>query len=165
MADKKTETLVKATPNLAIVPGTQTDALVATMMGEGFAEEKTFWIGDPADNKVAVYFGEMIGPGGAVLVEPPGAKPDLTTGEIKMSEIPVYLFHPLDPTTFQPFKSRVDSVLCSAVVAQACTKYHTLAQAQKGTAQILFRWNGTIKTRKGNQLNDVSIVHRILVRQ
>lgn len=153
--------LVKS-PNLAI---TDADALQAAMMGQDFAEERTFWIGDPADNKVPVYFGELVGSAGSVLVEPPGAKPDPVTGEIKMSEIPAYLFNPLDPTTFEPFRQRVDTVLCSSMVAQACAKYHTLAQAQGGTAQILFRWNGTVKTRKGNQLNDVSVIHRILKRQ
>ena len=158
---KETSALTKA-PNLAI---TDADALQASMMAQDFAEERTFWIGDPADNKVPVYFGELIGSAGAVLVEPPGAKPDPVTGEIKMSEIPAYLFNPLDPQTFQPFRARVDTVLCSAMVAQACAKYDTLAKAQGGIAQILFRWNGTIKTRKGNQLNDVSIVHRILKRQ
>jgi len=155
--------LTKASQNLVI---TDADALQSAMMAtQNFAEERTFWIGDPADNKVSVYFGELIGPAGSVLVEPPGAKPDPTTGEIKMSEIPAYLFNPLDPTTFEPFRQRVDTVLCSSMVAAACAKYDTLAKSQGGVAQILFRWNGTVKTRKGNQLNDVSVIHRILTRQ
>jgi hypothetical protein len=140
-------------------------ALANKLLGEGFAEEKTFWIGNPVDGKVPIYFGELIGPGGSVMVEPPGAKADPVTGEVPMTEIPVYVFNPLDPTTFAPFKARVDTVLCSHAVAQACAKYDTLAKAAGGTAQILFRWNGVTKTRKGNQLNDVSVIGRVLKRQ
>lgn len=139
--------------------------LATKLLGEGFAEEKTFWIGNPADGKIAIYFGELVGAGGSVMVEPPGAKADPTTGEIPMTEIPAYVFHPLNPTTFEPFKARVDTVLCNHAVAQACAKYDTLAKAAGGVAQILFRWNGYAKTRKGNQLNDVSVIGRVLKRQ
>jgi hypothetical protein len=130
----------------------------------GFAQEETFSIGDPnsTGKKVPVYFGQLIGPGGTILVERPGSKPDPVTGEVQMSELPTYLFNPLDPTTFAPFKQKVDTIICSHQVASACKKYGTLAADVGGKAQILFRWNGKVETRKGNQMNDISTIFRVV---
>jgi len=145
-----------------ILPGAEADALASKLIQSGFAEERTFWIGNPADKKQPVYFGRLIGEGGVQFIEKMGAAPDKETGEVPMSEIPTYLFHPLDPVSFNPIVNRMDTVLCSAMVAQACKKYKTLADASGGFADILFRWNGKIETRKGRQLNDISVIHRIV---
>lgn len=162
--DQTPTTAIATQPNLSIMPADM-ESLARTLIAEDFAEERTFGIGDPQKGKTPIYLGELIGPGGSVMVEPPGAKPDPTTGEVKMSELPVWLFHPIDASTMKPFTQRVDSIICSHAVNNICAKYHTLAQAQQGVAQILLRWNGTIQTRKGNQLNDVQSMHRIVKRQ
>ncbi len=150
-----------------VAPGTLTPDRIPTienLFREGFAQEETFSIGDPNSNgkKVPIYFGQLIGPGGSIQVERPGSKPDPVTGEVQMSDLPTYLFNPLDPVTFQPFKQKVDTIICSHQVNGACVKYGTLAKDAGGKAQILFRWNGKVETRKGNQMNDVQTIFRIV---
>lgn len=139
-------------------------ALQGAMFGEGFAEEKTFGIGDPANasGKVPLYLGELVGDGGTIAVQAIGGKPDPVTGEVPMSEMPVFMFHPVDPTTLKAFTARIDNVIASHQVAAACRKYHTLAQAQGGRAQLFIRWNGMKRTRTGNQMNDISVMFRVV---
>ncbi len=162
MAKKESNELVP------VAPGNLTPDRVPTienLFQEGFAQEETFSIGDPSgrgSKKVPIYFGQLIGPGGSIQVERPGGKVNEQTGEVEMSDLPTYLFNPLDPVTFQPFKQKVDTIICSHQVAGACVKYGTLAKDAGGKAQILFRWNGKVETRKGNQMNDISTIFRIV---
>ncbi len=132
----------------------------------GFAEEKSFWIGDPADGKIPVYFGQLVGRGEDIHMEKMGAKLDPVTGEVPMQAIPTYNFHPLNPTTFEPVTSRLDTIICASMVGTACAKFSKIAADKGGTAQILFRWNGRRKTRKGFNMNDVDTLYRVVnVRQ
>lgn len=136
---------------------------LAKLFSEGFASERTFWIGDPAKaGKVAIYFGQMIGVGGDIEVEDMASKPDPETGEKGKRLIPSYLFNPIDPVTLTVNTRVLDSIICSHQVAGFCKRYETLARHQLGKAQILFRWKGKVETRKGNQMNDVETMYRLV---
>lgn len=153
------------TTALAVNPNGLTPAEVADLqrfVSSGFSEEKSFWIGDPADGKVGAYFGEIIGEGEPVYLERMGAKPDETTGEVPMQAIPCYLFHPLNPQSFQPLATRTDNVICNAAVAAACKRYLNLAKAKGARAQVLMRWAGKGKSRKGFQFNQIETMFRLV---
>jgi len=141
------------------------ESLKTSMFGEAsdFATEKTFWIGDPAQGKVPFYFGELIGQAADVAVEAPGSKPDPTTGEIKMNMIPAWMFYPANPKTLVPFKRRIDTILCSHQVHAACVKYAALAKEAGGRAQLFLQWDGKSQTRKGNQMNNITVMYRFAV--
>lgn len=141
---------------------------LAAFFAEGFQEDKTIVVGDPMDNKVPVFFGELLGFGGTIQVETPGGKPNESTGEVPMSDLETYLFNPIDPNKMVPFRQSTYTVICSYAPARECRKLLTLAKA-KGEelgkpvrVQLLLRYNGTLKTRKGNQLNDFSFLHRFI---
>jgi len=155
--------LATRTPAPGFIMPDDAAALQANMFSEGFAEEKTFGIGDPSTaGKVPIYLGELIGEGGSVQVEQMGGKPDPVTGEVPMSNLPVFMFNPVDPTTLRAFTARIDNVIASHQVASACRKYHTIAQAAGGRAQLFIRWNGKVTTRRNHQMNDISVMFRVV---
>lgn len=132
---------------------------------QGFAQEETLSIGDPTaagGKKVPIYFGELIGAGAVIRVETMGGKADPVTGEIPMSDLPTYLFNPLNAETFQPERKKLDTIICFHQLSSACEKYLALAKLLGGRAHLLIRWNGKVQTRKGNQMNDISVVYRIV---
>lgn len=168
MATKRDDKETDRAATTALAPTTQDIADLTRLFAEGFSEEKTVGVGDPALGKLQVFFGELLGPAGSVIVEAPGAKPDPETGEVKMHELPVFAFHPLDPRTFQPIKQATYSVICSHDLNATFIKFGTLAKARSEEtgrphrAQILIRWNGLQRTRKGNMRNDYSYLNRIV---
>ena len=127
----------------------------------GFLEEKSFWVGNPEDGKVGIYFGEILGEGEPILLEQMGGKPD-ANGVIPTNEVPCFLCHPLDPTTFLPLEARTDNVIANAAVASACKRYLKLARDKGARAQVLMRWEGMGKTRKGNPFNQISTMFRLV---
>lgn len=134
----------------------------------GFEEDKTILVGNPQDNKIPVFFGELLGSGGQVLVETPGSKADPVTGEVPTSALNSYIFNPIEPRTMTPWRKSTYTVIAPHQIDRQCTKLLTLAKAKeeesgkKYRVQLLIRYNGTIKTRKGNQLNDFSFLHRFI---
>lgn len=170
--NEKTQETALTTKNTAdgviVAPG-DVAALREVMRDAGFADERTIVIGDPSqpgnEKRWPIYFGELLGPGGSLMVQTPGGKPDPTTGEVPMSELPIFLFNPINPDTLEPIRSCVDSIIASHAVANHCMKHHTLAQAQGGVAQLFLQFNGKVQTRRGNMLNDVSCSSRIVRRQ
>lgn len=167
MADKKKDekALVPTTPGF-LAPEDVRD--LQQFFAEGFEQDKTILVGDPADNKIPVFFGELLGSGGAVQVETPGGKPNPTTGEVPMSDLETYIFNPLNAATMTPFRQSTYTLICSYQPARQCRKLLTLAKARSEESgkpvrvQLLIRWNGTLKTRKGNQLNDFDFLHRFV---
>lgn len=152
-------------PNQGILSPSEVDAAgIARLFGEGFEEQKTILLGDPLDHKIPIYFGELVGQGGDVMVETPGGKPNPETGEVPTSTLATWMFHPVSSKTFEPFKQILHTVISSFQVNSICKKVDTLLKAAGpgARAQILFRYNGTMKTRKGNQLNDFNALHRII---
>jgi hypothetical protein len=162
--EKKTE----APPTTSLVPTTEDIADLTRLFAEGFAEEKTIGVGNPEDGKMPVFFGELLGPAGSVMVQKPGTKADPVTGEVEMNELPVFAFHPLNPVDFLPVKQATYSVIASHQINTACVKFATMAKAKADEtgkphrAQILMRWNGYKRTRMGNQMNDFSFLTRIV---
>lgn len=152
----------------ALVPTSEDISNLSRLFAEGFAEEKTVSVGNPEDGKMLVFFGELLGPAGTVLAKKPGGKVDQETGEVEMSELPVFAFHPLNPQTFLPVKQATYSVIAPHQVNTACVKFGTLAKAKTEEtgkphrAQILMRWNGLKRTRSSNMMNDFSFLHRIV---
>lgn len=143
---------------------------IAKFFDAGFEEDKTIVLGRPDENKIPIFFGELLGPGGSIEVETPGGKPDPDTGEVPMSSLPTYIFNPLDPKTMTPFRQSTYTVICSHAPARQCQKLLTLAKAKSEEhggkpvrVQLLMKYNGTIKTRRGNQLNDFGFLHRFIV--
>jgi hypothetical protein len=160
--NEKTEIPSRAlAPN--IMPG-DVQALAERMLSDGYAEEKTFSIGDPTgpgSKKVPVYWGELIGEGGTVEVDAPGGEVDPATGKVKKSLLAVYLFNPIHPESGEPVRQRIDNIIATSQVAAACKKYGALAALQKGNARLFFRWNGKTTTRKGNQMNDYDVIFKV----
>jgi hypothetical protein len=143
---------------------------IAKFFDAGFEEDKTIVLGKADENKIPIFFGELLGPGGTIRVETPGGKADATTGEVPMSELQTFIFNPLDPKTMTPFRQSTYTVICSHAPAQQCRKLLTLAKAKSEEnggkpvrVQLLIKYNGTIKTRRGNQLNDFGFLHRFIV--
>lgn len=161
-------TLVKRNTGVGLL--SQDDvAAIDKFFEAGFEEDKTIVMGKPEDNKIPVFFGELLGPGGTILVETPGGKPNLETGEVPMSELQTYIFNPINPGDMKPFRQSTYTVICSHAPAAQCKKLLTLAKAKSEEqggkpvrVQMLMRYNGTVKTRRGNQLNDFSFLHRFI---
>jgi hypothetical protein len=162
MADNKKSTALATTSASLGILAPEEISNIQRFIDSGFAEEKAFWIGDAKDGRVPVYFGQLVGKGEPIYLEKMGGTPNAQTGEIPTQEIPTYNFNPLDPNTFQPFTKRLDTIICNAMVANACAKYMKVAADKGGVAQILFRWNGKRPTRKGFQMNDVDTLFRIV---
>lgn len=159
--ESKDLTAPVSAPSVGLAPSDV--ANLSRFLDSGFSEEKAFWIGDPADGKVGIYFGELVGEGEPVMLEQMGGKPDPSTGEVPMQAIPCFLFHPLDPMSFQPQVRRTDNVICSAAVAAACRRYKRVADKLGGTAQLLIRWNGKGRSkRSGFEFNQIDIMFRIV---
>ncbi len=129
---------------------------------QGFSEEKTISLGDPDSGKHPFYFGELIGEGEPVSVERQGGKADPNTGVIPVDYLRTYVFNPLDPRTFTAYGKVTHRVICSHQAATICAGALKRAEKEGGRAQVLFRWNGKIKTRKGNFMNDFSSMVRIM---
>lgn len=168
MASKNTETsLVKAVGATGILLPEDVGEL-SRLFAEGFEQDKTILLGDPKDNKVPVFFGELLGDAGPVMVTTPGGVPDPKTGEVPMSQLETYIFNPLHWETFTPFRQATYTVICSYAPARQCRKLLALAKAKSEEtgkvirAHMLMRYDGTVKTRKGNQLNDFSFLHKFV---
>lgn len=119
----------------------------------GFVTERTFKIGDPTDNGIPVYFGEIVGQGPDVPAKTPDGKESM---------LPTWLWNPVNIKTLEPNRRILDTIISSHQVHAKTLKLHTMAQQQGGKGQALIQWVGMMRIKGGRTLNDVDFSPRVV---
>jgi hypothetical protein len=151
----KTE-LVKASENDLLFKGSEEGVLASEnaaddFFKQGFSEEKTIKVGDPALGGIEKYIGALVGPGVAIEMDP-----DEDTGEVR--SIPTWIFHPLNTRTMKVNTAITHRVISPFQLNAAFTRM--AAHAEKtGTTCIGGAWFvGKIAIQGGKrQLNNYRI--------
>jgi hypothetical protein len=148
--------LTKGNDGEMTIPGAYMPEAFLEAMGDGFATIETIMMGNPADGKMPLYVGVLIGRGDDLEVE----APDSTEKAPKMSMLPTYVFKPM--TRKGVVQNVTHIVPASHQIAAACGRI--LAQMEKDdkTAIVGLQFLGVMKTRKGRQLNRFQVFEKYL---
>lgn len=125
----------------------------ARFVSEDFSQIDSVLIGDPADGKIPLYVGQLIGPGEPIMMED-GTK-----------EMPTWAFHPIgkDADGRPAVVPNVTHIIpASYMLHAACARISKHAEKLGCVAQVGIMFAGKTKTRKNLPLNNIKVFERYI---
>lgn len=146
--------MAKEEKGLAIPESPSTAVSIESLVGsQGFIEDVTIKVGNPADGCIPTFVGQLIGASADV---------ELNDGEGTM---PVWSFHPLiadGKGAISVDKNRVVNVICSAMLDSAYKRAAAMSQATGKKIQVGAVYTGIGKNRTGQPLNQFRTASRLV---